>query len=191
MARAPLYQLPGRPLAYHPAIASHVGGVNAAIVLCQLVYWTPRAKDEEGWIYKTQLELMEETGLTRHEQRAAREALKDRDLLDERYDRVNHQLYFKINVEVYNAMVSALCDNPAILPQIRKADVPSSKIGCASSEKRMCLIRKADFDNTVGTEIPQESTQREGEADFRALKMNGSYGLCEVCQMWHQPGLCP
>jgi Helix-turn-helix domain len=37
----------------------------------------------------------------------------------------------------------------------------------------------------------EQDTENKGEAAFRALKMNGSYGLCATCQTWHQPGPCP
>jgi hypothetical protein len=187
MARAPLYQLPGRPIAYFPTIVPYVGSVNAAVVLCQLVYWTPRAKNDQGWIYKTQLELMQETGLSRHEQRAAREVLKDRDLLEERYDRVNHQLYLRINVEVYNAMVAALCDNPVILPHIRKSDMPGPKSGRASFEKRINPGRKTDFDNNVVAEIPESTPDRETVAHATRPKKCARDGCTQLqCPHWQQ-----
>jgi len=114
----PLLPIPGRPLAYYPALVPYVGGIKAAILLCQLVYWTPRARNAEGWIYKTQTEIMRETGLTWREQRAARDALKQRGLLEEHYDRLEHQLYLRINVALYNATMDAVGDDdvPPLYP---------------------------------------------------------------------------
>ncbi len=42
--------LTDRPVAYHPAIAEAVGSATAGIFLSQLLYWTPRAQDKDGWI---------------------------------------------------------------------------------------------------------------------------------------------
>jgi hypothetical protein len=37
----------------------------------------------------------------------------------------------------------------------------------------------------------ERNTENKGEPAFLALKMNGAYGLCAACRMWHQPGPCP
>jgi hypothetical protein len=108
--RSPFYQLPGRPIAYHPELAPYVGGVKACVLLCQLVYWTPRTKDAEGWIYKSQLELIYETGMTRTELGDARNALKACKLLDERYDRLAHQLWLRVRVDDYKDLQKGSCD---------------------------------------------------------------------------------
>jgi hypothetical protein len=191
MARAPLYQLPGRPLAYFPAIVPHVGSVNAAIVLCQLIYWTPRAKDEEGWIYKTQLELMQETGLSRREQRSARTELKRRGLLEERYERLDHQLYFKINVEVYNALIAAICDNPLILNQVPKRHLGKDRNGTSgSTETELRDGPKRDFDNKVVSNIPKITTEMETVAHATNSKtcIGFEYAgkrFCDGCRATH------
>jgi hypothetical protein len=52
-----------------------------------------------------------ETGLTRDEQRSARKALQAKGLLRERYDRLGHQLYFQVDLEAYNAVISRLYDH--------------------------------------------------------------------------------
>jgi hypothetical protein len=101
----PFYQPPGHPIAYFPSLVPMAGSVKAAVLLCQLLYWTPRAKDATGWIYKSQLDLMAETGLSLKEQRQARTELKARQLLEERYERLDHQLWFRVNVEAYNAAI--------------------------------------------------------------------------------------
>ena len=48
----------------------------AAVLLDQLLFWTPKSKDAEGWIYKTLDEWAEETLLTRSQIRTAFEELK-------------------------------------------------------------------------------------------------------------------
>jgi hypothetical protein len=63
-----------RPIAYHRVFVTLTGSVKAAILLSQAVYWQKRAKQDDGWWFKTAEEWEEETGLTRHEQDTARKA---------------------------------------------------------------------------------------------------------------------
>jgi len=94
----------GRVVAYHPKIAKHVGGVNAAILLCQLIYWDDRAADQELGIYKTSEEWEEETGLSYREQATARTKLRDLGLLTETSKRLQHRIYYKVNYDVFNEL---------------------------------------------------------------------------------------
>lgn len=63
-----------RPIAYHRVFVTLTGSVKAAILLSQAVYWQKRARQSDGWWYKTTEEWQDETGLTRHEQDTARAA---------------------------------------------------------------------------------------------------------------------
>src|SRR3990167_11550865 len=56
-----------RPIAYHRVFVTLTGSVKAAILLSQAVYWQKRAKQKDGWWYKSAKEWEDETGLTRHE----------------------------------------------------------------------------------------------------------------------------
>jgi len=56
-----------RPIAFHPELA-RLFGVNGALLLQQLLYWTPRGRLDDGWIYKTQKDIEWETTLTRTQQ---------------------------------------------------------------------------------------------------------------------------
>ena len=47
----------------------------AGTFLRQLVYWVGKQHDREGWIHKTQYEMEQETGLSRHFQEKARNIL--------------------------------------------------------------------------------------------------------------------
>ncbi|MBN3848365.1 hypothetical protein G3N58_16225 [Paraburkholderia sp. Ac-20342] len=63
----------GRPIAYYPFLARYLGGVNAAVLFCQIFYWQDKATNELG-VHKTSAELEGETGLSYEEQRSARAA---------------------------------------------------------------------------------------------------------------------
>lgn len=62
-----------RPIAFQRRFVDLTGSVTAALFLSQAVYWQKRAKQADGWWYKSAEEWQEETGLTRHEQKTARE----------------------------------------------------------------------------------------------------------------------
>jgi hypothetical protein len=173
--RVPFFQAPGHPIAYFPSLAPHVGGTNAAILCCQLVYWTTRTKDPDGWIYKEQLELMAETGMSRDEQRSARAALKTRGLLLERYDRLNHRLYLKIDVEAYNALITSMYDSaeyaeespkPLKINQIRKSYL--AKLSFRMWRNTETVHREIansyfakDTETTTETTLPEMTAERE------------------------------
>ena len=62
-----------RPIAYNPIVAKAFGSVKLGILWSQIYYWTDKTKDPDGWIYKTQNEVFDETGLSRREQETAQD----------------------------------------------------------------------------------------------------------------------
>jgi hypothetical protein len=54
-----------------------------AALFRQMTYWTNRS-DDDGWVYKTQEEWEEETGLSRYEQRARKKLRSIGVLLEKR-----------------------------------------------------------------------------------------------------------
>jgi hypothetical protein len=93
----------GRPLAYYPALALCLGNVNATILLCQLFYWDGKqADEEEGWIYKTQAEITEETGLSRRESDTARKFLRKKKIISDRLRGVPPKIHIRIHRKELN-----------------------------------------------------------------------------------------
>jgi len=62
-----------RPVAVPVILIKVTGSVKLAVLWSQLLYWTERTKDPQGWIYKTQKDLYDETGMSRKEQETARD----------------------------------------------------------------------------------------------------------------------
>ena len=85
-----------RPIAFHRIFVEWTGSVNAALMLSQLVYWTKRTKDSEGWIYKSAIEWEEETGLSTREQATARKVLRLSGLVEEKLKGLPAILHFRI-----------------------------------------------------------------------------------------------
>ena len=92
----------GRPIAYYPGLRSITGSTTATIFLCQFVYWTGKESSGDGWIYKTSSDIESETGLSYDEQKTARSKLVKEGLIEERYARLEHQMYFKVNLDNLN-----------------------------------------------------------------------------------------
>lgn len=99
---------PGRMVAYFPSMAEITGSVKAAILLQQIKWNTSRDRRNDGWIQKSVTEWREETGLSEREFRESYSLLLKENLADRRYDRLNHQLYLRLNVDEYNKRIREL-----------------------------------------------------------------------------------
>jgi len=73
--------------------------VQAALFLCQAIYWRGKESSGNGWLYKSSEELTTETGLSYRQQKAARAKLRKAGVLDEKYRRLNHMMYFRIDLD--------------------------------------------------------------------------------------------
>lgn len=91
----------GRAIAYFPQLGIHLGNPLAGIFLSQLIYWHDKTDDALG-VYKTAEEWTAETGLTYSHQKTARKLLKDLGILSETEKRLEHKLYFKLNIEKFD-----------------------------------------------------------------------------------------
>lgn len=96
-----------RPIAFQRSFIRLNIGVTAALFLSQMTYWTNRS-DDDGWVYKTQEEWEEETGLSRYEQEGARKKLRSIGVLLEKKKGVPARLFYKIDNNVlFQALVAA------------------------------------------------------------------------------------
>ena len=145
----------GRVVAYHPRIAKHVGGVNAAILLCQLIYWDDRAADQELGIYKTSEEWEEETGLSYREQATARTKLRDLGLLTETSKRLQHRIYYKINHDAFNELIARIHTDSTAIPQVPDAQSPNDENAFREE------INSRSTNTEITTEITTQNTARE------------------------------
>lgn len=88
-----------RSIAYHPTIAKATESAKLAILWQQIHFWTPFAKDPEGWVYKTRDELYDETGLSRHEIDTARELGEKLGVLMYKVAGFPAKVHFKVDVD--------------------------------------------------------------------------------------------
>ncbi|HBR2946674.1 TPA: replication protein RepO [Klebsiella pneumoniae] len=96
-----------RPIAFQRSFIRLDIGVTAALFLSQMTYWTNRS-DDDGWVYKTQEEWEEETGLSRYEQEGARKKLRSIGVLLEKRKGVPARLFYKVDNDVlFQSLVAA------------------------------------------------------------------------------------
>lgn len=104
----------GKPIAYYHELSKPLGGVTASILFGQLFYWHDKTDNPLG-VYKTQEELRDETGLSRTELETARKKLKAIGILIETEKRLEHRIYFKLDLAAFDALLLGIREtaNPA------------------------------------------------------------------------------
>lgn len=86
-------------IAYKPIIAKACKSTNLSILWCQLKYWSGKTTDVNGWIYKTQDDIYQETGMHRKQQETARRIARDLGVIEEKLAGRPATVHFKLNVE--------------------------------------------------------------------------------------------
>ncbi len=149
------------PIAYHPLVAKSFGSVKLAVLWCQLYYWSNKTTDPDGWVYKTQKELFEETGLSRREQESARLLGKQLGVLEEKLKGVPAKMHFKVNLEKALEIIESYLESSSL----------------HESAKQVCTDKPYQFvqDEQTITEITSETTpvfafSKENEASSKGLK---------------------
>jgi hypothetical protein len=74
-------------------------GPAAGLFIRQLVYWVGKEHDQKGWIYKTQHDMEEETGLSRWHQEKARNVLVSQGVLEEKLRGLPRRLWYWVDLE--------------------------------------------------------------------------------------------
>jgi hypothetical protein len=86
-----------RPIAFQRSYVTITGSINAALMLSQSVYWTPRSQNPDGWFFKTAEEWESELGLTWEQQKMARKKLIAAGLWEEKRQGATVML-FRVNL---------------------------------------------------------------------------------------------
>ena len=73
-------------------------GPHGGLFISQLLYWDGKGHDPDGWIYKTEKEMEQETGLTRSSQRKARKVLVGKGVLEEDKRGLPRRLYYRADL---------------------------------------------------------------------------------------------
>lgn len=156
------------PIAFYRVFAELAGSAAGGLWLSQLIYWSDKGKDGDGWIYKTQLEWQEETCLTRGEQESARYSLKKLGVLEEKKGGLPQRLFYRVNFEKLQQKL--LGEVATKTPKTRAGKgspqyAKNNKLDCgkttnldAEKDKLECLKQQANTESTaeITTEITSE-----------------------------------
>ncbi|ENW9979808.1 TPA: hypothetical protein ACFJ1O_002105 [Neisseria gonorrhoeae] len=139
----------GRPIAYYPKLAKPLGGVNAAILFGHFFYWNDKTQYESG-IYRTAEEIEIETGLSVQEQRTARAKLRERGVLIETEKRIEHRIYYKLNLDAFDdLMLQHLGGGEPTAPKcnINSPELQNQHSGGGESTAPKCNINSPELQN--------------------------------------------
>ncbi|MGV7222465.1 MAG: hypothetical protein ACQ9MH_13150 [Nitrospinales bacterium] len=133
-------------IAYRPVYARICGGVTGGILLSQLVYWGKVSEWRE--FFKTDIELRNEIGLSRHEMITAKKKIQDLGFAETDTRGYPPRTFYSLNLD---KIIEAISICPASeKPIVRKADKHSPKSGQTVSEKQTNIVRNPD---NIHTEI--------------------------------------
>lgn len=154
----------GQPIAYYPQLAKPLGGVTAAILFGQLFFWQDKTSNSLG-VYKTQAELEQETGLSRREQETARKKLVELGILVETHKRLEHRIYFKLDLVKFDALMDDIREETKPpLPNVTNEHSPMA-------ESDIREETKPPFVNTENTtENTNNNTSLTGSINAREKK---------------------
>ena len=134
----------GRPVVFYPKLGRFFGSNNAAILFAQLSYWLERTDCAEG-VYKTAAEWTEETGLSVQEQRTARAQLKSKGYLSETHYRIEHKIYYSLDIAKIDADFSVYSQKDAC--EINIPEMQNQHSGNAKSTFGKCKINIREVQN--------------------------------------------
>jgi hypothetical protein len=156
----------GRPIAFYPGLAKRIG-IEEAIFLQQMIYWTPRATIEGGGVYKSAVEWEEETSLTYRQQARVRRGLVGRGLLTEKYYRLEHRLYFQVIPEAIDQLFPACAPDETSDGKMTKRHlVPDERSDGDITKGREVPDERSSGDITGGGEAPDERSDRSSNIDY-------------------------
>jgi uncharacterized phage protein (TIGR02220 family) len=104
--RAVFDQLTDRPIAFHPSLVRICKSLAGGVLLSQLLYWSKVMRGKV--FYKTNKELISETGLTEMEMRGAKKRLKGLGFISTKLKRHPATTHYKIHEDCIIRTISSL-----------------------------------------------------------------------------------
>jgi hypothetical protein len=104
-------ELLDRPIAFQRSFAHICGDACAGLMLSQLLYWSSRTGDCDGWCYKSAREWSEETGLSRYEQETARRILREKEFMEEALRKMPATKHYRLRLDKIKAALVQYGEN--------------------------------------------------------------------------------
>lgn len=173
-----------QPIAFNKYYVFIGCGINGALMLSQLVYWTSRTKNADGWVYKTQAEWTQETGLTRTEQENARKKLLELSFITEKKQGVPCRVFFRVEREnLYKALVeySETLDCSQFAGNLHTGLQETYELGCGKPANKKAPNLQSNTENTTEntTDINLGASASEQPKKFSAKKFLVENGVSE------------
>ena len=151
-------KIAGKPIAYYPKLAKPLGSTNASILFSHFFYWHDKTQHELG-IYRTAEEIELETGLSVQEQRTARAKLKERGILIETEKRIEHRIYYKLDLDAFDELMLQHSGSEESTSPKCNINSPELQNQHSGSEESTAVIRTEDLteDLTVNTYLSAEA----------------------------------
>ena len=158
-----LKELNQRPIAYYPLYAKLTGSTTAGILLSQLMYWFSK-KDK---VFKTDIEILEETMLTVDELRGAKLKLKKASFIKITREGVPARTFYQINWQEYEKALLSFSKEreKSNTKKSKNSTVKTPKLDCGNSlnltrenpQTRLGKFPKLDSGNSLNkiSEIPE------------------------------------
>lgn len=150
----------GRAVAYYPRLGIYLGNPLAGIFLCQLIYWHDKTDHNLG-IYKTVEEWELETGMKYRQQVTARKLLKSLGLLTETEKRLEHKIYFKLDIDAFNTWFES---------QLNQSEIGEQQNGNSRTtdtqfgEKQNCISESLNTQSVIHKITTKNTTQDNNDS---------------------------
>ncbi len=157
-----------QPIAFNKHYVFIGCGINGALMLSQLVYWTSRTKDNDGWIFKTHHEWTMETGLTRREQDTARKTLKELGFLSEKKVGVPRRVFFKVEREnLYKALIEY--SESLATPSMHNSAILNAQISHTEcTDAPYCMHESAQLNAQISPSNTENTTENTTDINLGA-----------------------
>lgn len=137
----------------HRPFVEFTGSLEAAILLSQLLYWTPRSGNN-GWVAKSDAEFCEELCLSRYALRSAKATLSKMCILETVVKRYNGSptTHYRVDLDALVTLWQAKfqeCDNG--LSENRQSIVRNQTVDCTKSDNPLSESRQSLTEITTET----------------------------------------
>ncbi|MDH5764344.1 MAG: hypothetical protein OEZ51_15365 [Nitrospinota bacterium] len=162
--------LTDRPIAFFPCFSKVAGSLAAGVLLAQLLYWNKVMGGAE--FYKTDAELIDETGLSRHEFRAAKAKLNKSGFIKTTLRGSPAKTHYKVSKSAIIKAISSLPKSGN--PVCRKPDNQFAEIRQSSLPENRKLIHTENTTEITTDITTTTTTQADRKFKPEIPKPNGN-----------------
>jgi len=148
----------GYPVAFYPKLVKIVGGVKEAIFVSQILYW--QSKSTDGWVFRTQKQIEDETGLTPREQTSIRKKLKRESILIETKEGMPLRTFYQVNINLLNDLLNKLKNDKSFEKQ---GNSPDMTICCNNNLLKQPNVETRSYDLLKQQNVVSMAKSRNSE----------------------------